>query len=279
VLAGAAACLPSYEFITADDGGEEADAPVDATTSPPEAGRDSGNADATSDVLDVDVDANAPADGPVESAAPPLFENVWTTTLDDAAAGAVPQQVQAGDFNVVFIAWFMDPNPDVLSVTDTAGSSYVQALPTARTTSIVGNSAAAQSAWYARVPSSTPLADAGTNVVTATMNSFVPFLDMRVAAYANVSKVLDASSAFSGATPPDPTVDITPPAGARLIVLGAGTTASFTTSPDFTIRVDTPFGDVLGDLAQWGAPPLLLHLEMQGQSATTGWVIQWVALE
>ncbi len=169
----------------------------------------------------------------VNAAVPPQPQSTVTVAFTAAQS--------AGNLNVLAIGW-NDATSNITSVTDSAGNAYQVAAPTARGTGL------SQAIYYAKNIVS---ASAGSNVVTVTFNTAVPWADIRILEYSGLDAVnpFDKTAAGTGTATlaSSPVVTTTAPAE---LVFGAGMTArSFKSAgAGFTKRIITsPDADIAED--------------------------------
>jgi hypothetical protein len=169
----------------------------------------------------------------VRAAVPPTPQS--TVTVAYAAAQS------AGNLNVLAIGW-NDATSNITSVSDSAGNVYQVAAPTARGTGL------SQAIYYAKNIVSAP---AGSNVVTVTFNTAVPWADIRILEYSGLDPVnpFDKTAYGSGTTILASSPSVTTTAATEL-VFGAGMTVRSFKTPGagFTTRIITsPDADIAED--------------------------------
>ncbi len=165
-------------------------------------------------------------------------------TSPAAVSVAFANAQTAGNTNVVVAGW--GGSSAVLSVTDSAGNTYSQAVGT-NTVNIGTSSEVSQSIWYA------PNIKGGANTVTVTYNTnTVSYPDVFVLEYSGLSATspLDVVSGSVGAGSPANSGSATPSGTGDLLVAGGTTTGSFNSSgASFNVRQRTTDGNVVGDQA------------------------------
>lgn len=147
----------------------------------------------------------------------------------------------AGNTNILAIGW-NDTTASLLSVVDSAGNVYQQAMATYR------GSGLSQAIYLA---SNISAASAGSNEVTVTFNQAVVFVDLRVTEYARVQHVnpFDAGVSANGNGSNASTGSLVVPAESELLFAAGMTGAVFSgPGPGFTERIITaPDGDIVED--------------------------------
>jgi hypothetical protein len=186
--------------------------------------------------------------------------NAVTAAFTDAQA--------AGDLNVVIVGW-RNSSSLVLSISDTAGNSYTLAVGPTRLFRT-----AAQSIYYARNIAAAP---AG-NAVTVRLAPAAPFADLRILEYrgldgASPVDVVASGAAFSGSTAAATSIVTT---GALDLIVGGNYAATSTAAAGlgFTLRLDTPDGNVAEDLVTSASGPFDTTV---GLTASGWWIMQLVA--
>ena len=196
-----------------------------------------------------DINGNTATSAPITitvnnvAVAPPAFVQVNSAvpqTNQSSVSVTYTGAQTAGDTNILAIGW-NNATSNITSVTDSAGNTYQQAVPTARGTGL------SQAIYYAKNIKTAP---AGTNTVTVTFNTATPYVDIRATEYSgldpNTPFEVGTSASGTSTTANSGTVTTTAPG----LIFGAGmTTGSFTTAATgFTTRVITnPDADIAQD--------------------------------
>jgi hypothetical protein len=192
----------------------------------------------------------------VNSAVPQTNQSTVTVRYNNAQT--------AGDTNILAIGW-NNATSNITSVTDSAGNTYQQAVPTARGAGL------SQAIYYAKNIKAAP---AGTNTVTVTFNTATPYVDIRATEYSGLdpNTPFDVGTSASGTstTANSGTVTTTAPG----LIFGAGmTTGGFSTAATgFTTRVITnPDADIAQDRTVTASGAYTASASLSGSAA---WVMQ-----
>ena len=173
----------------------------------------------------------------------------------------------AANLNVVIIGW-SDATTTVASVTDTAGNTYVAAIPP-----VVGTGLS-QAIYYAK-----NIVAAATNTVTVTFSAPAPTPDVRILEYSGIDPVLALDSGggrsgtgFSLSSGPITTTNVVD------LIIGAATVAGKITDagPGFTTVTVTPNGANVEHLIGQQAGVIDAGAT---QGTNVPWVMQAVAFE
>jgi len=175
----------------------------------------------------------------------------------------------AGDLNVVAVAWG-DTTATVTSVTDSKGNVYHLAVGPTLYTGVMSGSI-----YYA---ANIAGASAGANVVTVAFSPAATYPDVRILEYSGIvtSAPLDATAAAigSGTTASSGLATTT---GANDLLFGADVAATVSTGggPGFTLRVNTPGGNIAEDTTvSQGAYDTSATIGPSG-----GWIMQLAAFK
>jgi hypothetical protein len=187
----------------------------------------------------------------------------------NAVTAAYTDAQAAGDLNVVILGW-RNSSSLVISISDTAGNSYTLAAGPTRLFRT-----ATQSIYYARNIAAAP---AG-NTVTVRLAPAAPSVDLRILEYSGLDgaspvDVVASGADFSGTAA---TASITTTNALDLIVGGSYTaTSTGAAGLGFTLRLDTPSGNVAEDLLTSAAGP---YDATVGLTASGWWIMQMVAFQ
>ena len=147
----------------------------------------------------------------------------------------------AGDTNILAIGW-NDVTANIVSVVDSAGNVYQQALATYR------GSGMSQAIWFAPNIVAAP---AGSNQVSVTFNQPAVFVDLRVSEYARIRHLnaFDGGTSANGSGNNASTGSVSAPASSELLFAAGMTGVVFDgPGPGFVSRVITvPDGDLVQD--------------------------------
>jgi hypothetical protein len=195
---------------------------------------------------------------------------VSPSTPLNAVTAAFTDAQAAGDLNVVILGW-RNSSSLVISISDTAGNSYALAAGPTRLFRT-----ATQSIYYARNIAAAP---AG-NAVTVRLAPAAPLADLRVLEYSGLDgtspvDVVASGADFSGSTAATPSVVTT---NAFDLIVG-GTYAAAPAGAaglGFTLRLDTPNGNLAEDLVTAAAGPYDTTI---GLTASGWWIMQMVAFQ
>jgi hypothetical protein len=165
-----------------------------------------------------------------------------TPQAPQSVVHATYEQAQtAGHTNILAIGW-NDITANLLSVVDSAGNVYQQAMPTYR------GSGMSQAIWFAPNIAAAP---GGSNQVTVTFNQPAVYVDLRVTEYARIrhASPFDAGTSANGSGSNASTGNVSAPATAELLFAAGMTGVSFNgPGPGFTRRVITvPDADIVQD--------------------------------
>jgi hypothetical protein len=195
----------------------------------------------------------------------PAFVQVVSATPQSSptsVAAAYAAQT-AGNTNVVAIG-FDNTTSNIVSVTDTAGNTYLPAAPLTRGTGL------SQAIYYAKN------INGGTPTVTVTFDSAAPFPDLRIMEYSGLdtSTPLDTSASAVGLNNPSNSGNLATSATTSLVVAAGFIQNSFTApGSGYTQRIITsPNGDIVED-------QVVTTAGTYGATATASgnWVFQAVA--
>ena len=173
----------------------------------------------------------------------------------------------AGDTNILAIGW-NDMTASIVSVVDSAGNVYQQALPTYR------GSGMSQAIYFAANIAASP---AGANEVSVSFDQAAVFVDLRVAEYARIrhTSPFDGGTSANGSGSNASTGSVSVPAASELLFAAGMTGAVFNgPGPGYVNRVITvPDGDIVEDAIATSAGSASATAPLSGGT----WLLQLAA--